>query len=329
MNRIRQTYYFVVLFALSFSACQTPETETTIVACASCPEPLSCATAFAYSDGVYVFGGRDADKKCSNRLYRYDCLTDDWTSLGETPLQKRVYPISAVIGDAVYIGLGYNGGSIHKTETSYLRDFWRYTPLTNSWEQLRDYPAQHTNAAVSFVHNGLLYVGFGMGGGFSQKMYSYDPETDTWQEVKQAGNGYTPSRATAAAAGVANGRCFVGTGYRKGSHREWNEFVPENGTWKRCASIPGKGRHNTACCSNTNGIWLFGGWHYGDIEGTGRFYADILLYDTDSDKWSRAGVLPCGETINMVAAAVGGKVYFGLGEDPYEQRRQNFYRLEK
>ncbi len=310
------------------TACQPAEVETRISVCTPCPEALSCAGAFGIDNKVYVLAGRDSKENLSNRLYCYDCTSDQWEDKGVTPLQKRVYPITVVLDDIVYIGLGFNGGSIY-TEENYLRDFWRYTPATDTWERLADYPDRNTNAAVAFGHNGLVYAGFGSHGTYSKDLYVYDPQQDEWLKVEQHERSGFPYRATSAAASTLNGRCFVGTGFRKGSHNDWGEFLPDEGTWRRCATVPGGGRHNTACTANHDGIWLIGGWHYGDPQDSGHLYADILLYSPDADEWQMAGTIPCGEVMNAVAATAGDAVYFGLGETSDEKRLNNFYRIEK
>ena len=296
--------------------------------CAPCPEALSCATAWNIDGKIYVFGGRDSLQKCSNKLYVYDCASDNWQCLGETPLQKRVYPISAVSGNAVYVGLGYNGSGIY-TEGSYLCDFWRYEPASDHWERLADYPDPNCNSAIAFAYDGNIYAGFGFQKGFTKDIHQYDPLAGKWDTVEQDYRSCDPPRMTASVAATSDGRCFIGTGFRNGSHNFWGEFMPESGKWKKCASVPGKGRHNVACSANDTGIWLFGGWHYGDPEGSGRYYSNILRYIPDTDKWSRVGVLPCGEAMNMVAATVDGNVYFGLGETPEEKPLNNFYCIEK
>ena len=105
------------------TACQPAEVETRISVCTPCPEALSCAGAFGIDNKVYVLAGRDSKENLINRLYCYDCTSDQWEDKGVTPLQKRVYPITVVLDDIVYIGLGFNGGSIY-TEENYLRDFF-------------------------------------------------------------------------------------------------------------------------------------------------------------------------------------------------------------
>ena len=320
--------YLLIILTLLLLGCKTEQIDTSVTECASCPEALACATSFAIDNKIYIFAGKTAEKKYSNSLYCYDCTTDSWSAAINTPLAKRVYPVSAVVGEDVYIGLGYNGGSIYSDE-SYLRDFWRYQPSTNSWEQLADYPDRNTDCAVSFVLEGKIYVGWGSHGTYSTDIYCYDPSTNAWSKVQQQSSLSSPPRMTAAAAGVVDGRCFMGTGFRKGSHTYWGEFSPADGTWKERASLPGKGRHNTAFAADEESVWLFGGWHYGEIEGIGRYYADILRYDAATDKWQRAGVMPCSEMINGIAVHANRKIYFGLGETPDQTCLNTFYSIEK
>lgn len=321
----KTTFYLIATLLLS--ACNSSfEIETESIACSPAPQALSCARAFSINGILYIFGGRNAEGKYSNELYSYDPTTDTWALLDTPPLQGRVYATATVIGEEAYIGLGFNGKSIYQPE-SYLNDFWCYRPSDNSWTRLADYPDHHTNTAVSFVWDGKIYAGFGFFEGFSRTLYAYDPTNDCWIETEQHTQAGFPPRVCSAVATTYGERCFLGTGFRHGSHSFWVEFLPETSKWRRCASLPGNGRHNAACTTNTQGIWVFGGWHYGDPEGNGKYLEDILCYDPEQDCWARGGVMPCGKTMNMVAATAGNTVYYGLGESPDGKPLNTFYRI--
>ena len=143
--------YIVFLFvAMLFSACtKEPDTGVVLHECAAMPSPRASSTCFVVDGQAYVFAGRDAEGHSLNDLWRYTPATDEWTNLGETPLSIRVNPTSCVVNDKVYIGLGFSG--TYSQDSSYLQDWWEYTPATQEWRQLADYPNSYTDRATSFV----------------------------------------------------------------------------------------------------------------------------------------------------------------------------------
>ena len=118
------------------------------------PSPRACATAFVADGKAYVFAGRDKGGRSLHDLWRYTPETDSWENMGATPLAERVHATACVADGKVYIGLGFSG--TYSQDSSYLRDWWEYTPATQEWKQLADYPNSYTNRATSFVGSGEL-----------------------------------------------------------------------------------------------------------------------------------------------------------------------------
>jgi len=103
---------------------------------AAMPSPRACAASFVVNDQAYFFAGRDSAGRHLNDLWRYTPATDTWDNLGATPLIPRVNPTACVHNGKAYIGLGFNGK--YSQDTTYLRDWWEYTPATDSWKRLTD-----------------------------------------------------------------------------------------------------------------------------------------------------------------------------------------------
>ena len=316
-----------LLFTLSLLiSCSNVDTiSMQIVELEPAPQALSCATAFALNGDIYVFGGKLSDNSYSNHLYKYSVNNNQWLDLGQTPLQARVNPVAIVLNNKAYIGLGYNKKGIYNSE-AYLKDFYQYDATTNQWNRLADYPDNRTNDAVIFTLYGYIYAGLGFNG-FTEQFYRYDPQQNLWSSASEQTIKPFPLRCTSAVAVSSNNRAFVGTGYRKGSHNEWYEYQANTNNWLKRSSVPDKGRQDAAAVASEKYAYLFGGWHYGDTLTTGFYFEDIMRYNINNNHWQRYQQIPCGRTINMVAANVKGEVFFGLGEDPQEKPIKSFYKL--
>lgn len=265
---------------------------------------------FAWGNTVYIVCGRLANGRYTNTMMTYNAATDTWQAEIATPLAARANGIACTNSHAAYVGLGYNKGSIYE-ESSYLRDFWRYDPTTNTWTQLADFPSKKTDAAFAFADDEHVWVGYGFNG-FGNELWAYSIADNTWEEVPR--DGERPERRMSMVAATCQGRYFAGTGFLYHGRNDFWEYVPSSNKWERKASVPGSGRHNAACAATTQAVWVMGGWHYGDSLTTGYHFQDILRYAPKTDSWERCGTIPCGPTENGVACSIGDRVYFGFGE---------------
>lgn len=301
-----------ILFALLFVACtQEPELEVTLYECAAMPSPRASATCFVVGENAYVFAGRDKDGTSLNDLWRYSPETDSWVDLGATPLTPRVNATACVAQDKVYIGLGFLGK--YSNDSSYMQDWWEYTPATNTWKQLADYPNTYTDRATSFVGNGELYVGYGFCWNYRRDFFKYDIGANKWDsiDVNVSFHGY-PTRSFGGTGCTCQGRHFMGTGYYGNSLNWWAELV--DGThWEKRTAVPGRTRTLAASAATKDYLYVTAGMHYGGVNTTGEVLRDIRRYDPHNDRWTYVAILPEG-LINHVCFSVGKRVYIGLGE---------------
>ena len=316
-----------LLASLLLTACQqTPEIEKSVRECAPLPVKRACATAFVVDGKAYVFAGRDSAGVAKNDLWRYTPSADSWEYLGASPLKGRVHATACVDADKVYIGLGFNGA--YWQDSCYLRDFWEYTPSTNNWQRLADYPNAYTDDATSFVGNGELYVGYGYRWNYRRDMFRYDISTNRWDsiDVKVDFFGY-PARSFGGTGCTCNGRHFMGTGYYRRSLNWWAELV--DGThWEKRAAVPGRERTLAASTATKAYVYVTGGLHYGGVNTNGEALRDIRRYDPATDRWQYVALMPEG-LYNHVCFAVDGKVYWGLGEDKDIQVTNRIYYIEE
>ena len=322
---MKKVVYIAICCAV-LCGCSRPDMEKAVRECASMPVERACATAFVAGGKAYVFAGRDSAGVLHSDLWAYTPTTDSWQNLGETPLSPRVNAAACVSGDRVYIGLGFRGR--YGVDSCYLRDWWEYTPETDSWQALADYPNEYTDCATAFAGDGELYVGYGFCWKYRRDMFRYTIAEDRWDsiDVGAAFHGF-PQRSFGGTGCTCGGRHFMGTGYYRNSLNWWGELV--GGTrWERRTDVPGRTRTLAASAATDKYIYLCGGIHYGGMNTDGEVLKDVRRYDPDTDSWQWVAVMPQG-LINHVCFAIGGKVYWGLGENEDLQVSNKLYCIEE
>ncbi len=138
-----------------------------------------------FTIGTDIYIGIGSDIGSSNiidytDLYKYDVLTNQWAQIGDIPFdifggQRRTGMASFVINDIAYLA----GGASNTGD----KDAWSYTPSTDSWTQIADFPTANRES-VGFSINGLGYVTGGgpIGGGRRSTSWVYSPSNNSWQE---------------------------------------------------------------------------------------------------------------------------------------------------
>ena len=304
-------YLYIVMLVLLAACTPQPELEVALHECTPIPSPRACAACFVVDGQAYVFAGRDSTGTAKNDLWRYTPATDTWEDLGAIPLRPRVNAAACVLNGKVYLGLGFCGK--YGNDSSYLRDWWEYTPGTQQWTQLASYPNDYTDRATAFAHGEALYVGYGFSWNYRRDMFRYDISSGHWDsiDVQVSFHGY-PTRSFGGTGCTCQGRHFMGTGYYRHSLDWWAELA--DGThWERRTPVPGKARTLAATAATDNYIYLCGGLHYGGVNTTGEVMQDIRRYDPQTDRWTYVAVLPQG-IFNHFCFTSGGRVYIGGGE---------------
>lgn len=330
MKKMLYIFILNIVVGISLVACDTdvPSYSSVAERCADLPVALTASAHFVINNQAYVFGGRTASDTYSNRLYSYDPNTDQWKDLGETPLKARVRPRAITVGNAVYLGLGMNGHVL--IDSAYLRDWWKYTPSTNKWKRLADYPTDRTVGPVIMADEQYIYLAYGGRQNFERWIFRYDIAADKWVKLADGIERMAtyPPRAHSAAGTTCGERYFLGAGFFVKSQDFWVEvtFDQDSIIWQKRSPLPNK-RHNTIAISDNNNIYLAGGNHYGGTVTTGMLYDDILCYTPTHDKWDYLCHLPDGGRENMVAWIIHNTLYVGLGSDKYNRPCQQLYRI--
>lgn len=320
---MKQSKLIILLLSLLLVACRPniPETQVRISPIADMPDGRTAAISFAHDACGFILCGRGQDGKLHNDLYRYEVTTNTWTQQS-SPLKARVHGSACRVGEDIYVGLGF-AGTIYR-DTAYLRDWWRYTPATDTWTRLKDYPCEYTVGAVAYTEGERIYCLYGFAGTFSKTIACYDIRTDSWTLEPQPSN--LPLAVLGATGDTWRGRHFFGTGYSTHNQDYWYEIT--DGAWQARANVPGGGQSAAVTTHSERYIYLSGGRHWGGVLTTGQVYSDLLQYDAESDRWCKAGSLPTAAE-NQSAWSIGGIAYIGLGEAEDGTILSTIYRIEE
>lgn len=315
----RSDIYFSLLI-LSLSAALTagcdvdsPEATISFEKKSSMPgNGRASAVAFAVGSKGYVALGRNANHKQLNNCWEYNPSTDTWKQKSSFPGIPRVKATAVVLNSKAYIGLGHNNDSAVYNPASCLRDFWEYTPATDTWRQLTDFPSNFTDACTAFAHNNEIYVGNGFSeSGYGGQLWKYLPQENKWIRL----NDFIGKSRFGGVVCSDDKRILFGTGFRIGNRNDWWEYRPQSDSWAELQAMPDNGRVNAVALAVGNRYFVATGRHFGGNIGRGHVKSDLQEYNPDTDSWRKAGELPVGARENAVAFVIDGCGYIGLGEN--------------
>jgi N-acetylneuraminic acid mutarotase len=203
------------------------------------------------------------------------------------------------------------------------------TTVTGNWTAGNSFPGVTRSGAVSFVINGIAYVGTGndVSSTRLKDFYAFDPARGSWTQL-------TPMPAAAparylAAAFAANNKGYVGTGYsQEGAYlSDFWQFDPATptvtttttngtttttttiGTWTRIKDFPltttGTGRRGAVAGSVGNVGYV--GCGFG-----GNYEKDMYKYDPATNSWTDIG-FPGNKRVNASTFTLNNIMYLGFG----------------
>ncbi len=314
---IHKTFFYIASLTvlLSLPSCSDSlKVEDRISYSEVSPMPVAAANAACavVGDVAYILGGR-TPKGLIRTVYAYTPASDQWQEVMQAPFTARSGAVAVNSSGHIYVGLGFNG-SVYN-DSSYPRDWWRFTPATKEWKRLADYPSNRTAAASAIVHEDGIYIFFGFYNTFYEDVYRYDISSDKWEKMEVNSVGAQAETV----AGEVNGRYFIGT------VSKWYEYIPSTNSLEKRRSIGGY-LHNLVSSSlfpYDASLYVVGGREWSTIGPDGR----IFRYDPSSDKWFNEGYLPTESgKENMISFVVNGVPYIGLGEEK-EKISAKMYKL--
>lgn len=245
---------------------------------------------------------------------------------------------------------------------------WEYTPETDSWEYLMDFPGPPRNLAIGDDWNGRYYYGFGFDnntGAPLNDLWVFDPEDMSWAELPECP---CPGRGHPALL-VEDGKVFMGAGSNNGNLNDWWEYRPLTQTWIEHTTMPGGARHHPYQFTAGDAFVVGGGhrtnWLRWDVEdevwieinnypedrvaGTQFHYKDkgyvlagddgdhtdnlqsgieFLQYDPETDNWEELDPLPQGSRWAPASFIIDGKLYFLAGINYDNGNDQSMWRYD-
>lgn len=291
----------------------------------------ACATSFVINNKAYVLLGRRGEilEHCQNidsntyapncsengmllsDMFQYDPVTDQWTQKQDFPGEPRVFPIAATVPPYAFVGLGYNHQGIYN-DSSYLRDFWKYNPMTDSWTRMADFPGAGVNAAVCWVYNEEIYVAHGFGlSNFFRDVWKYQPQNNRWVQLAP----FPSWGRTGGVVSASEGRIFTGTGYSARNNNDWWEYFPSQDLWIKRENMPDLGRINGLGFSVADRYFVGTGRYFAGMLTVGHLKDDLVEYDPHTNLWIQRGRIPGGGRENALSFVINDRVFIAFGEN--------------
>jgi N-acetylneuraminic acid mutarotase len=159
----------------------------------------------------YIFGGVAPNgivfRTSTNKYYRFDPISNSWEEYGifSEFSEYLLHPAGFKINNEFYFG----GGQVNTAE-KYNSNFWKFNPLTNSWDDIAEFPGTPRKGAVGFSKDGFGYIGLGFNEnhGKLKDFWKYDPSQNQWRRVADL----PASAREGAISAEVNGRAFIGFG---------------------------------------------------------------------------------------------------------------------
>lgn len=140
-------------------------------------------------------------------------------------------------------GFGYvlTGGANGQVFSS-TKDFFKYDPNTDTWQQLADYPGPARGYGIGDTWNDKLYFGFGLdgSGNYLNDLWEWDPATNVFTELPACpGDGRVHPALLA-----DSGKVYLAAGGNDNGNLSdvWIYDIADS-TWSQKTDIPGKRHH--------------------------------------------------------------------------------------
>lgn len=202
-------------------------------------------------------------------------------------------------GEAYVFGGRANG--------SYLNDFWKYSPASDTWTQLPDVPFHARVKATAQVVDGKAYCGIGFNGKiytdscYLRDWWCYDAASATWQQLTD----YPENNTDAAVSFSMGNMVYVCYGFYNGFKRSVFSYDTATDEW---ASMPDADTYMLAGgvgCSD--GIRCFAGTGY-RTEMINKWYE----FFPETGKWQSCRKMPDKGRVFASALAVNSR-FFVMG----------------
>ena len=246
----------------------------------------------------YAVTGTRSNGQPTDDFYRYDPITDSWTTLADFPGAARSFGIGTVLNGMAYIGFGANN-------IQYLKDLWRFDPQTGQWTQLSSCSCSGRRHPAYIGIGNRIYVGLGDdSSGDLKDWWMYTIDTDTWTQIADlpGPQRHHPFHFN------AGGEVFAGMGHGGPViYKDWYKLDTATNSWTPMTNFPGEARvAGTQFDHNGFGYVLSGDGDNHSWMQTGEFWR----YSPGADSWLQMPPHPGVSRWAPGNFVIGDVVYF-------------------
>jgi N-acetylneuraminic acid mutarotase len=201
--------------------------------------------------------GRGSDFACTGDFFVYDSHNNTWNTAASLPIwQERQYASAFSYQEKGFILGGENCNGY------YFKTFWRYAPLTDTWEPLPEFPGEGRAGAQHFIIDSNLYwIGGRNATGILNEVWCFHFDTQQWEQLSNL-----PFAGIWRGIGFANqSNGFVACGRsNEAGQTVWNtdtwRYDPQNDQWSNFSTQLHLGtRMYLGSAQNDSLLFVFGG----------------------------------------------------------------------
>lgn len=258
-----KTIYSIFLFSSSFLSAQSWLQITDFPGSAR-----DDGSVFSIGNKAYCFTGSNGSS-CTADGYIYDGVNNVWTNMATLPNGKeRQYATAFSYSNTGYMLTGITCNNIC------LKDFWMYSPTTNSWSALPDFPGQARQGACNFVIGDKAYIisGRDTSGTVFTDVWEFNFTNSTWTQKNNLpfagmfrGTAFQINNIGYVCFGLTNNSNFNSHIY---------QYDQLNDSWLVISSISLPARNYVACAVTSNKAFFYGGQ-----DSTYTILNDVHLFD--------------------------------------------------
>lgn len=270
----------------------------------------------AVGDKFYLVGGRG-----ERAVQEYDPNTQSWTNKSAPPFQMHHFQAVSYQGKIYVMG----AFTENWPDEDPIPNIHIYDPATDAWSVGPEIPEdRRRGAAGAVVHNNKFYIVAGIQNGHLDGhvtwLDSYDPATDTWEQLADA-----PRPRDHFHAVVLDGKLYAAAGRRSSqatgegaslTEKEVDVYDFATNTWSTLAAQLPTERAGTASVAFDGKVIVIGGESVRQVPGNEQSpplaHDEMEAYNPATGAWETMPTLNEGRH-GAQAIAHNGKIYIAAG----------------
>ena len=264
---------------------------------------------FSIDGKGYAVTGTTSNGNPTKDVYKYNPITDTWSSLADFPGAARSFGMGTVADEIAYLGFG-----LSNVNTA-LNDFWSFDASDSSWTQLASCGCSGRLHPAMITIGNRIYVGLGNNSTNLKDWWMYDISADSWTQTADLPG---PARHHPFMFN-AGGEVFAGLGHGQTPnggiiYNDWYKLDTALNTWSAVDNFPGEGRvAGTQFSSDGYGYVLSGDGNNHSYMETGEMWR----YNPNTDTWTELTPHPGNSIWAPGSFVIDSEVYFFGGEDKF------------